>query len=608
MTKVCRIKSRTINKKKRRGFLGKKFNRFDKENIEMELNDNPAVTILTDSNTTTVDNNSVNNESGLNLFSISASVKKVKPIESSRAFTRMKIYGYRIIDCSILSDIFFGLACPQCGECSSLSLSEKMQDKKGLASKLLIKCFNCNYENEFYTSKQCNRGYDINCRTVYAMRALGQGHSGMKKFTTLMNMPQPMTQNNYDKLAVKIGAVAQKVAEDTMFDAVSELRKHANNDEICDIGVSCDGTWQRRGFSSLNGVFSALSMDTGKVLDVEPMSRFCKGCFLKKDLLKTNPTAYAQWRNSHICKNNYKGSASGMETTGAKHVFLRSIDKYKLRYVNFLGDGDSKSFNNVIDTYPGIQVNKLECVGHYQKRVGTRLRNLKKREKGLGGRGCLTDAVIDRLQNFFGVAIRQNAGNLAGMKASALATLFHVASSKTNNLHFPHCPTGINSWCKFNFDKANKTNTYKPGPGLPMNIIFKIRPIFEDLSKDSELKKCLHGKTQNANESFNSMIWDRLPKTRYVSLANLKFGVYDAVANFNIGMKASVLVFEQLNMLPGAFMVKGSNKINNKRIKQSIYRMNENNKLRRQLNRAKKMTKNDNNLEKEGITYEPGGF
>ena len=33
-----------------------------------------------------------------------------------------------------------------------------------------------------------------------------------------------------------------------------------------------------------------------------------------------------------------------------------------------------------------IEILKLECVGHYQKRVGNRLRNLKKKGKGLGRR------------------------------------------------------------------------------------------------------------------------------------------------------------------------------------------------------------------------------
>ena len=38
---------------------------------------------------------------------------------------------------------------------------------------------------------------------------------------------------------------------------------------------------------------------------------------------------------------------------------------------------------NIKNTYPDIEIEKLECVG--QKRVRMRLWNLKKREKGLDG-------------------------------------------------------------------------------------------------------------------------------------------------------------------------------------------------------------------------------
>ena len=297
-----------------------------------------------------------------------------------------------------------------------------------------------------------------------------------------------------------------------------------------------------------------------------------------------------------------------METVGAKRVFERSVDRHNMRYVNFLGDGDSKSYLTVKDTYPSIEIKKLECVGHYQKRLGTRLRNLKKREKGLGGRGRLTDAVIDRLQNFFGLAIRQNKGDLQGMKNAVLASLFHVASSKTHDYHFPHCPTGPDSWCKLNADKANKTSTYKPGPGLPVNIIYKIKPIYEALSKDSELVKCLHGKTQNANESFNGLIWERVPKSEYCSLSRLKFGVYDAVGHFNMGMKSSVLIFEKLSMIPGNYMSKGCSRINEKRIRKCLYRNDKRNKLKRQSLRAKKHKTIDKTNETEPPMYVPGGF
>ena len=70
---------------------------------------------------------------------------------------------------------------------------------------------------------------------------------------------------------------------------------------------------------------------------------------------------------------------------------------------------------------------------------------------------------------------------------------------------------------------------------IPMAQVFQEKLFI--LSKDSELEKYLHGKTQNGNESFNGLIWERIPKTTSVTLLNLDFGVYDAVANFNIGMK-----------------------------------------------------------------------
>jgi len=129
-----------------------------------------------------------------------------------------------------------------------------------------------------------------------------------------------------------------------------------------------------------------------------------------------------------------------MEVAGAKRIFNRSIEKHGLRYTRYLGDGDSKSFTSIKLVYPGVKVSKLECVGHIQKRVGTRLRNLKKNVKNLGGKGKLTGKTIDRLQNYYGIAVRSNVGDLQGMQNGVRAALFHVASSKTNEYHSAYCP------------------------------------------------------------------------------------------------------------------------------------------------------------------------
>ena len=61
-----------------------------------------------------------------------------------------------------------------------------------------------------------------------------------------------------------------------------------------------------------------------------------------------------------------------MESEDAVKILNRQIDRYNLQYVNYIGDGDSSSFSKVVDSnpYPGTKVNKLECVGHVQNRVG----------------------------------------------------------------------------------------------------------------------------------------------------------------------------------------------------------------------------------------------
>ena len=134
------------------------------------------------------------------------------------------------------------------------------------------------------------------------------------------------------------------------------------------------------------------------------------------------------------------------------------FQKNGFRYTKYVGDGDSKGFDNIVNSYEGMPVEKLECIGHVQKRVGTRLRNLKKKNKGLGGKGKLTDKKIDKLQNYYGIGIRRNTHSLEAMQKAARAVLFHVASSATKNYH-DYCPKGADSWCKYNLDRLNGTST-----------------------------------------------------------------------------------------------------------------------------------------------------
>ena len=269
------------------------------------------------------------------------------------------------------------------------------------------------------------------------------------------------------------------------------------------------------------GVMVAVSTTNFKVLDVEIMSRHCKACNAKESL-KENKELY-EWKVNHQsqCNANYSGSAPGMETEGAIRIFSRSVKKYGVRYFSYYGDGDSKAFEKVENIYPSSTVVKYECIGHYQKRVGNRLRKLRNRTKGLGGKNKstsgngvqksksrLTDSIIDKLQNYFGIALRCKVSNVKELKNSILANMFHVASSTDCNYH-TYCPKSNDSWYQYNRDIVNGTNLYRAGPGSSVDVIAAIKPIYSTLSDESVLERCMHGLTQNANESFNSTIWER---------------------------------------------------------------------------------------------------
>ena len=166
------------------------------------------------------------------------------------------------------------------------------------------------------------------------------------------------------------------------------------------------------------------------------------------------------------------------------------------------------------------------------------------------------DAVIDRLQNYYEMDVCNNIGDLYGMKKAIYAAWYHVSSSEKDHFHV-HCPVGPNSWCSYQCDLANGTSTYKPGKGLHPAVIKFVKGVFDDLSSDELLSKCLHGKTQNQNEAFNGTIWTRIPKTKFVAFKVFELSVLDAVPHFNIGNLATLLIFDKLGIKRGYYTTKG---------------------------------------------------
>ena len=141
-----------------------------------------------------------------------------------------------------------------------------------------------------------------------------------------------------------------------------------------------------------------------------------------------------------------------MEMEGAVIIFRRSIQLQGFRYSQMLGDGDAKTYARVCedDPYDGRPTEKLECVNHVTKRIGTALRNLVQNKKAqgqpIGGKGKLTDLRIKKLTNSYGKAIKGNREDLTAMQDAVWASCLHTVSTNDSHNH-TKCPEGRESWC-----------------------------------------------------------------------------------------------------------------------------------------------------------------
>lgn len=467
-----------------------------------------------------------------------------------------------IVNMGILNKLFSLTVCPKClSKC--LNLMESIELRKGLSSMLELTCTTCDFSSKTYSSPLSANGYDINVKTVYGLRLIGKGTEPAKKLFAIMDMPPPPTK--FHEINKKILPFVKDQAIISMKSAGKDAVEKC---EINELAISLDGTWQKRGHNSLNGVMSAISIENGKVLDIECLSKYCHACTFKSC--------------SGDCSANYEGSSGGMESAGAKAIFGRSMELHNAKYKYYLGDGDSKAYSTVVsdNVYgPDFKIQKLECIAHVQKQMGSRLRRLKTSRKGISledgkkisGKGRLTDNFIDKLQSYYGRAIRDHVNDLEKMRSAVWATFFHI--SDNHGL----CPSGENSWCKAN----NPHKVLNPQSLLPKAICAEIKPIYRDLANTDLLQKCLHGKTQNANESLNMVIWTRCPKEVFIGKTALQIGVYDAVSSFNDGEIPKVQVLTKMDIKVGENCYNALQKLDDLRIEKAEIKCQKSSKRKR---------------------------
>lgn len=86
---------------------------------------------------------------------------------------------------------------------------------------------------------------------------------------------------------------------------------------------------------------------------------------------------------------------------------------------------------------------------------------------------------------------------------------------------------------------------------LHKDVAEKIKPVYEDLTRDDLFERYFGGYTRNANESFNALIWKFAPKHLHCGKETVEIAACLAVVLFNEGYSGIMSIMSDLQISIG---------------------------------------------------------
>eukprot|EP00795_Rhopilema_esculentum_P002650 gene2650-847_t len=532
---------------------------------------------------------------------------------------------YLMVQLSSMQALLTALACPHC-----LSIGVQMAIPEGshlgFSVKYQLNCSKCGqFISEGYLCQRIEESkssmpFELTTRAILAFRGIGCGYSDITEWCGMMNMPYKMSHDTYSRHNAKVHEASkscfknvQEKSIDVIKQAYRDIGVVPDKNGILNISVSFDGTWQRRGHSSHNGVGAVIELITGLPIDYEILSNFCLKCKIAEE----NPlNKEDQEKHLQNCGKNFDGSANSMEAECAVRLWRRSKENFCLHYTTMLSDGDSKAYAAVVNDSPygeDIVIEKEDCINHVSKRMGKALRDFvaicKSQKQSVSGKGKLTNEKITKIQNYYGRAIKDNTDDIDVMRKRIFAILFHMSSTDQDPKHV-HCPPGESSWCFWQraLAKSVPPGGHKDHETFPTEIGKKLVPIFNRLSEVGLLKRCARGSTQNANESMHSILWKFCPKNTFCGKNTIETGVALALSQFSMGASYKNMIFQVMGIEPGKYLERSGIAKDVKRIRKAERAMTTTAKKRRKELKFKKSRSSKDASKREGKMYESGGF
>lgn len=275
------------------------------------------------------------------------------------------IEGSRIINISKLQ-LYISEITIHAAKCGS-EMKVNGEIRHGLASIFECSCLKCGHTIKLETSEKVQgpRGYkrwECNLAAVWGQMCTGGGYTPLQQTMAILGVPV-MAKKNYAPIEIDIGEWWRAQFIESCLEAGKEEKRLAEergdyHEGIPAITVMVDGGWSKcthkHTYNAKSGVAIIIGQATGKILFIGVRNKYCTACTQGIPIEK------------HKCYKNWDHSSSEMETDIILEGFQKSEQMHGVRYMRFIGDGDSSVFPSLLNgvTGWGRDIKKIECANH----------------------------------------------------------------------------------------------------------------------------------------------------------------------------------------------------------------------------------------------------
>ena len=170
------------------------------------------------------------------------------------------------------------------------------------------------------------KGFEIYLASVLAFRTIGRGHAAASKAFSFLGL-KPINDRYWTNHTKRIEEEANKALQKELDKAAFKVKEfkfasgkvNCSRDELpnvnVDAGMTIDASWSSRGWSATNAVVAAISVDTGKVVDVVNLCSSCTECKKMEQKRQDGQISWLEYLSAVIahgddCYLNHEGSSA----------------------------------------------------------------------------------------------------------------------------------------------------------------------------------------------------------------------------------------------------------------------------------------------------------